>query len=41
MSDKIMQYVIVGNGVAGMTAAEEIRKFDKDRKSTRLNSSHH
>jgi len=29
MSDKIMQYVIVGNGVAGMTAAEEIRKFDK------------
>lgn len=29
MSGKIMQYVILGNGVAGMTAAEEIRKIDK------------
>ena len=26
----IKKYVIVGNGVAGMTAAEEIRKIDKD-----------
>ena len=29
MSDYIKQYVIVGNGVAGMIAAEEIRKIDK------------
>lgn len=30
MEDNIMTYVIIGDGVAGMTAAQEVRKIDKD-----------